>query len=131
MRITAARRSGGGMVVTAHQRGRAFEAWCRLIIDAEGAAPRLPPSLGLSLPRRHALGLQYQMRGVGGIEADTPELFFGRIVAVVAVGREAGQDQFARRKAYWDGFGLADGWLLRPFCGHVLTNIPEGVMMLE
>ena len=81
MRIAAARRSGGGMVVTAHHRGRTFEAWCRLIIDAEGAAPRLPPSLGLSLPRRYALGLQYQMRGVGGMEADTPEVFFGRTVA--------------------------------------------------
>ena len=81
IRITAARRSGGTMAVTGQQRGRSFEASCRLLIDAEGAAPRLPRSLGLPLPRRHAMGLQYQMRGVGGMASDTPEVFFGRDVA--------------------------------------------------
>ena len=81
VRITAARRNNGGVIVSGLRSGRSFEATGRLIIDAEGAAPRLPGTLGVRLPRRHAIGLQYHMRGVGGIEPDTPELFLGRGVA--------------------------------------------------
>jgi digeranylgeranylglycerophospholipid reductase len=80
-RITAARRNGKGTIVSGYRAGRPIEASCRLLIDAEGAAPRLPGSLGVRLGRRCALGLQYHMRGIGGIEADTPEVFFGRDLA--------------------------------------------------
>jgi geranylgeranyl reductase family protein len=81
VRITAARRSNGGLIVSGLRGGRSFEATCRLVIDAEGAAPRLPGSLGIRVPGRNAMGLQYHMRGVGGIEPDTPEVFLGRDVA--------------------------------------------------
>jgi len=81
VRMTAARRSSGGMLVSGVRSSRPFEASCRLLIDAEGAAPRLPGSLGLRFPRRYAMGLQYTMRGVGGIEPDTPEVFLGGGVA--------------------------------------------------
>jgi digeranylgeranylglycerophospholipid reductase len=84
VRITAARRDDGMMLLRGEHRARSrqtFEARCRLIIDAEGSAPRLPGMVGLSLPRRHALGLQYEMRGVGGLTSDTPEMFFGQGIA--------------------------------------------------
>jgi len=84
VRVMAAARENGGMIVRGDrkaQSGRTFAARCRLLVDAEGAAPRLPRTLGLALPRRHALGLQYQMRGVGGITPDTPEMFFGDGIA--------------------------------------------------
>lgn len=82
LRIVSAARHDGGVVVRGTRRGgREFVARCRLVIDAEGASPRLPGILGLSLPRRYALGLQFQVRGVGGLIADTPEMFFGRDVA--------------------------------------------------
>jgi digeranylgeranylglycerophospholipid reductase len=93
-RMTTARRNGSGTVVSGIRRGRPIEASCRLLIDAEGAAPRLPGSLGVTLPRRHAVGLQYHMRGLGGIEPDTPEVFFGRDLApgffawLMPVGRD-------------------------------------------
>ncbi len=84
VRVAAAARDNGAMVVHGRHAapgGREFHARCRLVIDAEGAAPRLPPALGVSLPRRHAVGLQYQMRGVGGLTPDTPEMFFGEGIA--------------------------------------------------
>ncbi len=83
VRIAAAARDNGGMLVRGDRRpgGQTYEARCRLLIDAEGAAPRLPQTLGLALPRRHALGLQYQMRGVGELTPDTPEMFFGDGIA--------------------------------------------------
>ena len=80
-RITSARRNGRGTIVSGLRGGRPIEASCRLLIDAEGAAPRLLDSLGVGLGRRYAMGLQYHMRGIGGIEADTPEVFFGRDLA--------------------------------------------------
>jgi digeranylgeranylglycerophospholipid reductase len=58
-----------------------FEADARVVIDAEGAAPRLPAALGINPVRAYAHGLQYEMRGVGGLEPDTPEMFFGRNIA--------------------------------------------------
>jgi flavin-dependent dehydrogenase len=82
------------MVVSGVRRGRPLEASCRLLIDAEGAFARLPGSLGVPLPGRYALGLQYHMRGVGGIDPDSPEVFFGRDLApgffawLMPVGRD-------------------------------------------
>lgn len=93
-RISAARRNHAGMVVSGVRGGRPVEAACRLLIDAEGATPRLPGSLGIRIRRRYALGLQYHMRGVGGIEPDSPEVFFGRDLApgffawLMPVGRD-------------------------------------------
>lgn len=84
VRVTHAEREDGRMIVRGQRRAPAaetFDARCRIIIDAEGASPRLPGILGLRLPRRYALGLQYEMRGVGGLAADTPETFFGSGVA--------------------------------------------------
>lgn len=84
VRVTHAQRDGGRMAVYGQRRAaraEAFAARCRFIIDAEGASPRLPGMLGLRLARRYALGLQYEMRGVGGMAPDTPETFFGSGVA--------------------------------------------------
>lgn len=82
LRIVAASREDGRMVVRGTRRdGREFGARCHLVIDAEGASPRLPRVLGLQPACRYALGLQFQVRGVGGLVADTPEMFFGRDVA--------------------------------------------------
>ncbi len=81
LRIATVARENGGMVVQGQRAGKTFKAQCRLIIDAEGSSPRLPAALGLHVPRHHALGLQYEMRNVGGITADTPEMFFGRDIA--------------------------------------------------
>jgi flavin-dependent dehydrogenase len=80
-RITAARRTDGHVELDGIRAGRPLRLRCRLVVDAEGATPRLPASLGAGVPRRYAVGLQYHMRGVGGIEPDTPEVFFGRDLA--------------------------------------------------
>src|SRR5262249_657013 len=80
-RTAAARRNGKMLVLWGQQGGPPFEASCRLLVDAEGAGPRLPAALGIPLPRRYAVGLQYHMRGVRGMHADTPEVFFGRDIA--------------------------------------------------
>jgi geranylgeranyl reductase family protein len=61
--------------------GAPFEAETMVVVDAEGASPRLPAALGIRPARMYAHGLQYEMRGVGGLEADTPEMFFGRDIA--------------------------------------------------
>jgi digeranylgeranylglycerophospholipid reductase len=81
VRLTGVARVDGVVAVRGERPSRTFSARCRLVIDAEGASPRLPGTLGLALPRRYALGLQYEMRGIGGITPDTPEMFFGRDVA--------------------------------------------------
>ena len=80
-RIAGVRRNDNMLVLSGERRGGSFEASCRLLIDAEGAGPRLPAVLGIPLPRRFAIGLQYHMRGVGDIHGDTPEVFFGRDIA--------------------------------------------------
>jgi len=77
VRVAAVRRAPGGMLVSGVRGGRPFEASCHLLIDAEGATPRLPGSLGLRFPRRYAMGLQYQMRGVGGSSRTRPRYFSG------------------------------------------------------
>ncbi len=84
VRITHAERDGDRMVVRGQRRApraETFGARCRFLVDAEGASPRLPGALGLRLPRGYALGLQYEMRGVGGLAPDTPETFLGSDVA--------------------------------------------------
>jgi digeranylgeranylglycerophospholipid reductase len=82
IRVTEARRAGSGLRVRgAAGGGAAFEAEARIVIDAEGASPRLPATLGLRLARTYAHGLQYEMLGIGGLEPDTPEMFFGRDTA--------------------------------------------------
>jgi geranylgeranyl reductase family protein len=81
--VTHAARRGEWLRVRGRYAGRAgtFEAEGRVVIDAEGASPRLPATLGLPLARTYAHGLQYEMRGIGGLEPDTPEMFFGRDTA--------------------------------------------------
>ncbi|HLW49299.1 MAG TPA: NAD(P)/FAD-dependent oxidoreductase [bacterium] len=86
VRIThVAPEAGGGLRVRGEYVGAAgaapFEAATRVVIDAEGAAPRLPALVGLRPARTYAHGLQYEMRGLGGLEPDTPEMFFGRDIA--------------------------------------------------
>jgi len=80
-RVTEAARVNGSIVVRGARAGRTFETRARLLIDAEGSAPRLLEMMGVAIPRRHAFGLQYQTRGIGGVEQDTPEMFFGDDVA--------------------------------------------------
>jgi len=81
VRVTEAARVNGSVAVRGARAGRTFEARAPLVIDAEGSAPRLLEMLGVAIPRRHAFGLQYQIRGIGGVEQDTPEMFFGDDVA--------------------------------------------------
>jgi geranylgeranyl reductase family protein len=81
VKATEAARQNGSVVVRGTRGTRTFQARARMLIDAEGSAPRLLERLGAPIPRRHALGLQYEMRGIGGIEPDTPEMFFGEDVA--------------------------------------------------
>jgi digeranylgeranylglycerophospholipid reductase len=85
VRVTRITRDAGRLRVrgdwTGHVGAAPFEAEARVVIDAEGAAPRLPAALGIRPARTYAHGLQYEMHGVGGLEPDTPEMFFGRDVA--------------------------------------------------
>lgn len=66
------------MRLRGQRNGRAFTLAARLVIDAEGARPVLPASLGLRLPRSYVLGLQYQMDRVELEEEDCPEIYLGR-----------------------------------------------------
>jgi len=77
-RLTAAERQNGVMRVRGQRNGRAVTLAARLIVDAEGARPVLPASLGLQLPRAHVLGLQYQMDRVQLEEEDCPEIYLGQ-----------------------------------------------------
>lgn len=52
-----------------------------LIIDAEGAAPVLPPQLGLAPRRALVYGLQYDLEGAAIEQEDAPDLYFGWSVA--------------------------------------------------
>lgn len=85
VRVTYAGRDGGRLRLRGEYAGASrrapFEAEARIVIDAEGAAPRLPALLGIRPARLYANGLQYEMHGIGGLEPDTPEMFFGRDVA--------------------------------------------------
>jgi len=77
-RLRAAERLDGVLRVRGERAGRAFAATAPVIVDAEGARPVLPASLGLRLPRAYVLGLQYQVAGVDLEEPDCPEIYLGR-----------------------------------------------------
>ncbi len=76
-RLRAAERVNGTVRVTGEQNGKTFRATAALIIDAEGARPVLPKTLGFHLQRRLILGLQYQMTDVDLEEPDCPEVYLG------------------------------------------------------
>lgn len=76
-RLRVAERVNGTMRVTGERGGRTFAATAGVVIDAEGARPLLPRTLGLHLPRAHVLGLQYQMAHVDIEEEDCPEIYLG------------------------------------------------------
>jgi digeranylgeranylglycerophospholipid reductase len=76
-RLRAAERLNGTVRVTGERGGAPYAATARLIIDAEGARPVLPRTLGLDLPRASVMGLQYQMSGVDLDSDDCPELYLG------------------------------------------------------
>lgn len=81
VRVRAAERLNGIMRVTGERAGGTFSLTAPLIVDAEGARPVLPRSLGMRLERRAVLGLQYQMRDVDVASADCPEIYLGSTVA--------------------------------------------------
>lgn len=71
----------GGLRVEVDRKGARLAIATRLIIDAEGAVPVLPPQLGLA-PRRVLLhGLQYDLEGAAIEQEDAPDLYFGWNVA--------------------------------------------------
>ncbi|MDP3767270.1 MAG: NAD(P)/FAD-dependent oxidoreductase, partial [Dehalococcoidia bacterium] len=96
-RLRAAERMNGLLRVSGERNGRAFSASAPLIIDAEGARPILPASLGLRLPRSYVLGLQYQMSGVDLEDEDCPEIYLGASTApgffawLMPIGRGRGR----------------------------------------
>jgi len=80
-RLIAAERRDGVMQVRGRRNGRSLTLAAPLVIDAEGARPVLPASLGLRFPRLHVLGVQYQMDHVELEEEDCPEIYLGRSYA--------------------------------------------------
>jgi len=80
-RLRGAERINGTMRVTGERAGKAFSGTAPVIIDAEGARPALPATLGVSLPRRLVYGLQYQMTDVDLESEDCPEIYLGRAVS--------------------------------------------------
>lgn len=76
-RLRTAERLNGAIRVAGDRGGRSYGATASVIIDAEGARPVLPATLGLDLPRRSVMGLQYQMSGVDLDDDDCPEIYLG------------------------------------------------------
>ena len=76
-RLGGAERFNGAIRVSGTRRGRPFSATASVLIDAEGARPVLPRTLGLRIPRAYVYGLQYQMAGVDLDEPDMPEIYLG------------------------------------------------------
>jgi len=76
-RLDGAERFNGAIRVSGTRRGRPFSATASVLIDAEGARPVLPRTLGLRIPRAYVYGLQYQMAGVDLDEPDMPEIYLG------------------------------------------------------
>ncbi|HLA24928.1 MAG TPA: NAD(P)/FAD-dependent oxidoreductase [bacterium] len=76
-RLGGAERLNGAIRVSGTRRGRPFSATASVLIDAEGARPVLPRTLGLRIPRAYVYGLQYQMAGVDLDEPDMPEIYLG------------------------------------------------------
>jgi geranylgeranyl reductase family protein len=81
IRLRAAEQCNGTMRVTGEGGGRTFSATASVVVDAEGARPVLPRTVGLHLPRRVVLGLQYQLRDVDLDEEDCPEIYLGSPLA--------------------------------------------------
>lgn len=77
-RLRGAERVDGLMRVAGTRRGRSYGATAPVVIDAEGARPVLPASLGLRLSRSYVLGLQYQLKGVHLEDEACPEIYLGR-----------------------------------------------------
>lgn len=77
-RLVGVERQNGMMLLRGQRSGRTTTLAARLVIDAEGARPILPASLGVRLRRSYVLGLQYQMDGVEVEEEDCPEIYLGR-----------------------------------------------------
>jgi geranylgeranyl reductase family protein len=80
-RVRGAERLNGAMRVEGVRGGRTLTMSARMIIDAEGARPILPKSLGLRLTRRWVNGLQYQVANVDLEEEDCPEIYLGTDIA--------------------------------------------------
>lgn len=76
-RLRSAEHVNGMMRVTGTIRGRSYSATGRVLIDAEGARPTLPRTLGIRIPRAYVYGLQYQMKDVDLDEPDMPEIYLG------------------------------------------------------
>ncbi len=77
MRVRAAERLNGTMRVFSERSGKSMAVTARVIIDAEGARPVLPRTLGVSLRRRWVNGLQYQVANIDLEEEDCPEVYLG------------------------------------------------------
>lgn len=80
-RLRSAERVDGMIRVTGMSHGRPLVATARVLIDAEGARPVLPRTLGLRIPRAYVYGLQYQMADVELDEPDMPEIYLGSATA--------------------------------------------------
>lgn len=77
MRLRGGNGGGGSLGSRGRLGGGDTTLTARVVIDAEGARPVLPASLGLRLRRSYVLGLQYQMDGVELEEEDCPEVYLG------------------------------------------------------
>ncbi len=71
----------GRMKVEVDRRGSRLAITARLVIDAEGASPVLPPQLGINPRRTLVHGLQYEVEGATIEDENAPDLYFGRDVA--------------------------------------------------
>lgn len=71
----------GRMKVEVDRRGGRLAITARLVIDAEGANPVLPPQVGINPRRTLVHGLQYEVEGAVIEDENAPDLFFGRDVA--------------------------------------------------
>jgi digeranylgeranylglycerophospholipid reductase len=80
-RLRSAERLNGMIRVTGVSRSRSYSATGCVLIDAEGARPSLPRTLGLRIPRAYVYGLQYQMSGVDLDAPDMPEIYLGSATA--------------------------------------------------
>jgi len=80
-RARVAERLNGAIRVGGVRGGRTVTMSARMIIDAEGARPTLPKTLGLRLTRRWVNGLQYQVANVDLDEEDCPEIYLGTDIA--------------------------------------------------
>jgi digeranylgeranylglycerophospholipid reductase len=80
-RLRRAERLNGTMRVVGERGGKPFSSTAPVVIDAEGARPVLPATLGVTLPRRWVYGLQYQMTDVDLEAQDCPEIYLGSAVS--------------------------------------------------